>query len=126
VLSILIEGRMAGPSPAISVRSLGGAVSRIPGDATAYAHRRAELMIMTTSAGPAPAIEAGRPALDACWRRLAPHVSGLYANFLATATGDDVAAIYPARTYQRLAAVKRRYDPGDLFARNHNVRPQRG
>jgi len=50
--------------------------------------------------------------------------AGAYANFLATATEEDVAAIYPEETYQRLAAVKRRYDPGNLFARNHNVRPQ--
>ncbi len=124
VLSILTEGGVAGPSPAISVRSLGGAVSRVPGGATAFAHRRAELMIMTISAGPAPAVAAARPVLDALWRRLTPHVSGLYANFLATATTADVAAIYPARTYERLAVVKRRYDPGNLFAANHNVRPQ--
>ena len=43
---------------------------------------------------------------------------------LASATEDDVASIYPAPTHQRLAAVKRRYDPGNLFTRNHNVRPQ--
>ncbi len=35
-----------------------------------------------------------------------------------------MAAVYPAGTYQRLAAVKRQYDPGNLFAGNHNVRPQ--
>jgi FAD/FMN-containing dehydrogenase len=34
------------------------------------------------------------------------------------------AAIYPVETYQRLAAVKRRYDPGNLFAGNHNVQPR--
>ena len=79
---------------------------------------------MTTTAGPAPAVQAARPALDALWGRLAPHVTGAYANFLTSATEDDVAAIYPVETYQRLTAVKRRYDPGNLFARNHNVRPQ--
>jgi hypothetical protein len=126
VLSILTEGGVAGPSPAISVRSLGGAVSRVPGEATAFAHRRAELMIMTISAGPAPVVAAAGPVLDALWRRLTPHVSGLYANFLATATTADVAEIYPAHTYERLAAVKRRYDPSNLFAGNHNIRPQRG
>ena len=79
---------------------------------------------VTTTAGPEPAVEAARPALDAIWERLAPHVNGAYANFLASATEKDVAAIYPAPTHQRLAAVKRRYDPGNLFTRNHNVRPQ--
>ena len=54
---------------------------------------------------------------------LAPHVGGAYANFLSSAAATDVAAIYPAEVYNRLAAVKRQYDPGDLFAGNHNVRP---
>jgi FAD/FMN-containing dehydrogenase len=124
VLQILAEVRASERSPFIAVRSVGGAVSRVPGDATAYAHRQAELMFVTTSAGPKPAVEAARPALEAIWGRLAPHVNGAYANSLTSATEEDVAAIYPTETYQRLAAVKRRYDPGNLFARNHNVRPQ--
>jgi FAD/FMN-containing dehydrogenase len=81
-------------------------------------------MIVTTTVGPQPVVEAAGPALDAVWARLAPHVHGAYANFLTTATDEDVAAIYPTKTYERLAAVKRRYDPDNLFAGNHNVRPQ--
>jgi FAD/FMN-containing dehydrogenase len=123
VLRILAEVGASEHPPVISVRSVGGAVSRVADDATAYAHRQAELMFVTTTIGPAPVIEAGRPALEAIWARLAPHASGAYANFLASATEDDIAAVYPAETYQRLAAVKREYDPGNLFARNHNVRP---
>ena len=69
-------------------------------------------------------VAAARPALEAIWARLAPHVSGAYANFLSAATAADVAAIYPPGVYNRLAAVKRQYDPGNLFARNHNIRPQ--
>ena len=124
VLQILTEAGASGRSPFIAVRSVGGAVSRVPDDGTAYAHRQAELMFVTTIAGPEPVIQAARPALDAIWARLAPHVNGAYANFLASATAEDVAAIYPAETYERLAAVKRQYDPGNLFARNHNIRPQ--
>jgi hypothetical protein len=124
VLQILTEAGASKGSPFIAVRSVGGAVSRVPAGATAYAHRQAELMFVTTTVGPGPVVEAARPALDAIWARLAPHVNGAYANFLASATEEDVTAIYPAETYQRLAAVKRRYDPGNLFARNHNVRPR--
>ena len=123
VLGILAEVGASEHPPVISVRSVGGAVSRVADDATAYAHRQAELMFATTTIGPAPVIEAGRPALEAIWARLAPHANGAYANFLSSAAEDDVAAVYPAETYQRLAAVKREYDPGNLFARNHNVRP---
>src|SRR5581483_7107501 len=97
---------------------------RVPDDATAYAHRDAELMFVTTIIGPAPVVEAARPGFDALWRRFAPHVSGAYPNFLSSATDEDVAAAYPAGTYRRLAAVKRRYDPANLFSGNHNVRPE--
>jgi FAD/FMN-containing dehydrogenase len=124
VLRILAEVGAAEGSPAIAVRSLGGAVARVPADGTAYAHRAASLMIATTTGGPKPMLDAARPTLDAIWGRLTPHVSGLYANFVSSATDADVAGIYPPHTYQRLAGVKRRYDPGNLFARNHNVRPR--
>ena len=123
VLQILAEVGASEGSLSIAVRSVGGAVSRVPDDATAYAHRQAELMFVTTATGPKPVVEAARPARDAIWGRLAPHVDGAYANYLSSATEEDVAAIYPTQTYRRLAAVKRQYDPGDLFARNHNVRP---
>jgi FAD/FMN-containing dehydrogenase len=123
VLRILTEIRASQRSPFIAVRSVGGAVSRVPDGRTAYAHRQAELMFVTTSAGPEPAVEAARPALEAMWARLAPHVSGAYANFLSAATAAVVAGIYPPEVYNRLAAVKRQYDPGNLFARNHNIRP---
>jgi FAD/FMN-containing dehydrogenase len=124
VLQILVETGASERSPFIAVRSVGGAVSRVPDNATAYAHRHAELMFVTTVVGPEPVVEAARPVLEAIWARLTPQINGAYASFLASATEEDVAAIYPTQTYQRLAAVKRHYDPGNLFARNHNVRPQ--
>jgi FAD/FMN-containing dehydrogenase len=123
-LRILAEAAATGGAPAIALRSLGGAVARVPADATAYAHRQAELLVVTLTAGPEPVVEAARPGLDSIWGRLAPHVNGAYANFLTSATEEDLAAIYPAATRQRLATVKGRYDPGNLFAGNHNVRPR--
>ena len=39
-------------------------------------------------------------------------------------TDEDVARVYPAETYQRLASVKQAYDPHNLFAGNYNVRPR--
>lgn len=120
---VMAEAGAAPGSPFFAVRSVGGAVSRVPAGATAYAHRTAELMIQTTIAGPQPVIEAATPGLLAAWDKLAPHVTGAYANFLATATEQDVAAIYPGPTYRRLAEVKRGYDPANLFAANHNIAP---
>jgi hypothetical protein len=122
-LRILAEAATAPGSPSIAIRSLGGAVSRVPDDATAYAHRRAELLVATVTGGPKPAIEAARPGLAAMWASLAPHVDGAYSNFLTSTSAEDVAAVYPAPVHERLAAVKRQYDPSNLFARNHNVSP---
>jgi hypothetical protein len=80
-------------------------------------------MVVTVTAGPGPVVEAARPRLDAIWDRLAPSVTGAYANFLSTATEADLEAIYPSATRERLALVKRWYDPANLFASNHNIRP---
>jgi FAD/FMN-containing dehydrogenase len=123
-LDVLAEVATSPGAPVVSVRSLGGAVSRVPDDATAYAHRSAELMVVTVSAGPEPVVAAAAPALEAVWERLAPHVHGAYANFLSAATEQELAAIYPVETHGRLVAVKERYDPENLFAGNHNVRPR--
>ena len=123
VLQIVAEVAATEGTPVIAVRSVGGAVSRVAEDATAYAHRAAELMFTTTRVGPEPVINAGRPAFDGIWARLDPHVSGAYGNFLTSASEASVAAVYPTETYRRLAAVKREYDPGNLFAGNHNIRP---
>lgn len=57
------------------------------------------------------------------WPALAARSSGAYIGFLGSATDADVAAAYPEATHQRLAAVKQRYDPGNVFRRNHNVLP---
>jgi FAD/FMN-containing dehydrogenase len=123
VLRILAEAGATDRPPIIAVRAVGGAVARVADDATAYAHRDAELMFATTIIGPPPAIEAATPALEGIWAQLAPHVSGSYANFLSSATDQDVAAIYPPETLHRLAAIKRQYDPTNLFTHNHNVQP---
>ena len=57
------------------------------------------------------------------WRTVAAYGTGTYINFQGSATDEDVAAAYPPATYARLAAVKASYDPGNLFALNHNIEP---
>lgn len=125
VLRVLAEVSTSDGAPVVALRSVGGAVARVAEDATAYRHRQAELMVVTMTAGPEPVVEAARPGLEALWSRLAPNVYGAYANFLTGATDADVAAVYPDETRERLARVKRRYDPDNLFAGNHNIRPAR-
>lgn len=115
-----------GQRTALALRSLGGAVARVPAGATAFAHRDAEVMLVAAMALPADATpEQGAETL-ARWAPLAEHGSGAYVNFLGSASEADVAAVYPPATYRRLAAVKRAYDPGNVFQRNHNIRPGKG
>ncbi len=108
---------------AIELRGLGGAFGHVLPDATAFAHRDAEVLLTAAvilPPGTSPE-RAGQPL--ATWPAIAAHGSGAYVGFLGSATATDVAAAYPSAAYERLAAIKRRYDPGNVFRRNHNIRP---
>jgi FAD/FMN-containing dehydrogenase len=108
---------------AVELRGLGGAFGRVPPDATAFAHRDAEVLLVAAVMLPpgAPGERAGQVLSP--WPAVAAHGAGAYIGFLGSATPAEVAAAYPPATYERLAAVKRRYDPANAFRRNHNIRP---
>ena len=114
----------ASPVPlAIALRSLGGAFARVPKHATAFAHRGAEAMIVALLMHPDTTSESEIAAALLPWQGVAALGSGAYINFQGSATSADVAAAYPPATYARLAAIKRRYDPANRFAANHNIYP---
>jgi hypothetical protein len=128
--SVLDDARVAavddlftGGGAALSLRSMGGAAARVSRDATAFAHRDAEVMVAAAFLLP----DAAPPGLLhqalSRWSRVAALGSGAYVGFLGSAGPAEVAAAYPPGTYRRLAAVKRRYDPGNVFQRTHNVLP---
>jgi FAD/FMN-containing dehydrogenase len=108
---------------AVALRSLGGAVGRVPADATAFAHRDAEAMVVGLVMLPETAIEPEIEQALAPWHAVAARGTGTYINFQGSATAADVAAAYPPATFARLAAVKRAYDPDNRFALNHNIEP---
>ncbi len=108
---------------AVAVRSLGGAFSRVPSEATAFAHRDAEAMVVGLLMLPGATTHAGIERALVPWRAVAARGAGTYVNFQGSATARDLAAAYPPRTYARLSAVKHAYDPGNRFARNHNIQP---
>ncbi len=119
-----IEGMFGAATPtAVAVRSLGGAFARVPSDATAFAHRDAEAMVVGMVILPETATDADVERALEPWRTVAAYGTGTYINFQGSATDADVAAAYPPATYARLAAVKSAYDPGNLFALNHNIEP---
>ncbi|HEY3506189.1 MAG TPA: FAD-binding oxidoreductase [Actinocatenispora sp.] len=119
----LVEALVTAPTLALNVRALGGAVDRVAPEATAFAHRGYAAMLVAVAMGDDAAVAQGEPVLDELMRRIDPYVSGAYPNFASTDRPADVAAMYPAATRQRLAAVKRTYDPGNVFRRNYNIAP---
>ena len=107
------------------LRVLGGAMARVPDDATAFAHRQSRIMVNVAAfyAGPddQPARETWVTEFAAALRpgrRRAPTSTSS-----ATRAQERVRAAYPGATWDRLAAIKRRYDPTNLFRLNQNIPP---
>ena len=115
----------AGPPMAMTqIRVLGGEMARVPSDATAFAHRDAPILFMTM----APIMEPAQAPSVEEWAEgfladLAPQSRGVYANFLANEGAARVRAAYPGGSHERLAVIKGRWDPRNLFRRNQNIEP---
>ncbi|WP_350349440.1 FAD-binding oxidoreductase [Agromyces sp. G08B096] len=117
-------GTAATPGAIVNVRVMGGAIGRVDADATAFAHRDRGLMVTVVGSQPDPNGADGREWVDATAGRLGVATGGSYVNFIGDDDPDGAAAAYPEATLQRLAEVKRRYDPENLFRSNHNIAPQ--
>ena len=113
------------PFTMIQLRVLGGAMSRVASDATAFAHRDAPVMFISIARrSRTPSSEpVHRAWTESLFEALEPHDAGVYSNFLEAEGEDRVRAAYPGGTYERLADIKRRYDPSNLFDQNQNIRP---
>lgn len=109
---------------AMHIYPLSGAVHDVPADATAFAYRDVNFthVIAAVSDDPAP-MPRYREWVRSYWEALHPHsAGGAYVNFLMEEGDDRIAASYRGN-YARLAAIKRRYDPENLFRLNQNIRP---
>lgn len=98
------------------IRAVGGAVADVDPDATAYAHRSANFSVT--------AFGSSRARLDALWDELQPHFDGLYLSFETDLRPGRIGEAFPPRTLERLRALKRRYDPENVFRDNFNITPQ--
>jgi FAD/FMN-containing dehydrogenase len=114
------------PESAAIVFQLGGAAARIDDDVSAAAHRDAAYVLNVASS----CIDSAR--IDACkdwarglWSAMRPHsTGGVYVNFLTEDEGDDrTLEAYGKEKYDRLAALKLKYDPTNLFRVNRNIAP---
>jgi FAD/FMN-containing dehydrogenase len=98
----------------------------VPEDATAYSQRTAAHSVNIDAVW-LPA-EEDRARDEPSWARaayeaLAPHELGVYVNFLGDEGQDRVRSAYGDAKYRRLAEIKARYDPDNVFRRNQNIRP---
>jgi FAD/FMN-containing dehydrogenase len=109
------------------LRVLGGAVSRVPADATAYAHRNARIMVnVATFYSGAEDHDRRKAWVEDFAALLRQGDDGAYVNFLADEGEERIRAAYPGATWDRLAAIKARYDPDNVFRRNQNIPPAAG
>ena len=108
--------------PFVQFRVLGGAISRVAPDATAYAHRKSPIMVIV--ARPLEADElAARQWTEELAAALYQGDDGAYINFFGPHHSDRIEAAYPGETLARLRRIKATYDPTNLFRNNDNITP---
>jgi FAD/FMN-containing dehydrogenase len=112
------------PMRVTQLRVLGGAVARVPVEATAYAHRKSHIMGNVAAFYTTPEERALREAwVTDFTKALNQGDSGAYVNFLSDEGEARVRDAYPGSTWERLTAIKARYDPTNLFRLNQNIPP---
>jgi FAD/FMN-containing dehydrogenase len=106
------------------LRVLGGAVARVPADATAYAHRSQRVLVNVAAFYTGPEDRVVRERWVAEFARVVqPNDAGAYVGFLGNEGPARVRSAYPGATWDRLVAVKAEYDPTNLFRLNQNIGP---
>ena len=118
-------GSKTSPQSEVHLPHAGGAMARVPQDATAFSHRSAGYIVNIIARSPEAKsfdkhVQWARDARDA----LAGSGPGaMYVNFTGDQEPDRVRASYAPSTYTRLVEVKRRYDPTNVFRLNQNISP---
>lgn len=98
------------------IRSVGGAVSDVDPDATAYGYRSANFSVT--------ALGVSRERVNRVWDALASHFEGLYLSFETDQRPERLNDAFPPRTLERLRTLKAKVDPNNLFRDNFNIAPQ--
>jgi FAD/FMN-containing dehydrogenase len=125
-LDALVAHAAAAPGEAsFSMTALGGAISRVPDDATAFAGRQASFEMSADSSWEAPAEdEVNRGWVRKAMAIVEPDaVVGRYVNEIAEFGPEETRAIYGDAKLAKLRTIKRAWDPDNVFHRNHNVAP---
>jgi FAD/FMN-containing dehydrogenase len=107
------------------LRVLGGAMARVPVDATAFAHRGSRIMVNIAALYEKPEEKTTHEAWVADFAAaLKQSDNGAYVNFLGVESEERIRAAYPGSTWDRLRSIKARYDPTNLFHLNQNIPPE--
>ena len=126
VIDILVDHgrRIVSPVSVFSIFHLGGAVARVGEDETAFGTRNAGHtvnVIGITTTG--EAFEHEREWARGLWTALEPHHQNVYVNFLMEEGDERIREAYGATKYDRLRALKRKYDRNNFFRLNQNIPP---
>ena len=112
------------PLTAFPIWQLGGAVARVADDETAFNGRGAgHTFNITGMTATADGFDGERDWVRNFWSALEPHHTSVYVNFLMDEGQERVREAYGSDKYDRLQALKRKYDPGNLFRLNQNIPP---
>jgi FAD/FMN-containing dehydrogenase len=105
--------------------TLGGAIARVPEDATAFPGRKAQHNLNIVGAWQIddPDPEHHIAWVRQTWEAMRPFSTGGYVNFMSDEPADRLRAVYGSEKYDRLVALKRRYDPENVFRHNQNIAP---
>jgi FAD/FMN-containing dehydrogenase len=108
----------------VHIYPINGAAARVPADATAFAHRGARFATVIAGMWPDPTDHAKNVKwVKDYYAAISPHsTAGGYVNFMADDDQERIRDNYKGN-YSRLASIKKKYDPGNLFRRNQNIRP---
>jgi FAD binding domain-containing protein/berberine-like enzyme len=126
VIDITAEhaGRIRSPLTGFPIWQLGGAVARVGEDDTAFNGRFAGYTFNLTAITDGPdGFAEERDWSRSFWSALEPHHTSVYVNFLMEEGEERIREAYGAEKYDRLKALKRRYDPDNLFRLNQNIPP---
>ncbi len=125
-MDVAIEHFAHRPSPLITLffEHMHGAASRVPADATAFAHRFDHYNFSAFGVWKdANDHDVNRKWVQDLWQGMRTYLSGrAYVNYLGQEGADRVREAY-GPNYERLAALKKKYDPTNLFRLNQNIPP---
>ena len=126
VIDVMVENgsRITSPITSIALWQMGGAVARVGESETAFNGRDAGFTFnINGNSQTAEGFEAEREWARSYWSALAPHHTSVYVNFLMEEGEERIRQAYGAEKYERLKALKRTYDPTNLFRLNQNIPP---